>query len=157
MGQQISEDRSGLGQEGTQRMRPKYTSSLLGWGTTTWRPPPVRQHASPFLTYSSITGPKRKTLGIFILDRDIWIADAKRGWWTGGVETHIPTHCGHTCVHAAGDLLGLWLLHNDLAMTITPLSLMEKKPYARELMHGEKNTCMHTHKHTRLGNFWNDT
>lgn len=106
----------------------------------------------PFSPYSSITGPKRKTLGIFILDQDIWIADAKRGCWTGGVETHIPTHCGHTCVHAAGSLLGLWLLQNDLSMTMTPLSLMQKKSYARELMHGEKKrTHARTHINTHVG------
>lgn len=48
------------GQEGIQRMKPKYTSTPPGGGTVTWVPPPARQYACPFLNLTLHHRPRDK-------------------------------------------------------------------------------------------------
>lgn len=72
-GSKFQRTRNGLGQEGAQWMRSKYTQLSLVGG-----PQPGFLHLSdnrlvPFSTYSSIT--QIETPGTVTLDRDTWITD----------------------------------------------------------------------------------
>ena len=60
IGQQIPQDKNSLGQEGAQWMRPKNTSTLPAWKTSTWVLPPVRQYASPLLNLYFHQSPRDK-------------------------------------------------------------------------------------------------
>ena len=104
---------------------------------------------------------QRQALGIFTLDQETWIADIKWGWADScdALDSHTltPIHSGHTCVHAVGDSLGLWLLQNDLAMTMTLYLYGGKKAYLHINWYMYKRIYIYTHINTQLGNSWNDT
>lgn len=129
----------------------------LWLGTAAWVPPSVRQHASPFLNWFLYHSPRDKDT------RNLWSGSGcsdhryeVRVGYMGWRHTHSYQPSMDTGVHAAGDMLGLWLLQNGLAVTMTHLPFTEKNLYAQKFIDvkKKKNICIYIHPHTNtIGKF----